>query len=157
MALRTSVRIAGRRENIQRCRDAKLVADVGVNGVLAEKVKVVETGTGVGPTRRIANRVPIWSEKFSLSCFSIDHENVTLLPLTDFTHPGWMITSLLGVASSVISVSKKLRKSPCARADGANSNIAPIAAAIHPPCASHHLPIQDPPSLAQVKRSSDDK
>jgi hypothetical protein len=63
-----------------------------------------------------------------------------------------MITPLLGVASSVIRVSKKLRKSPCARADGANSKIAAIAAATGPPGARHHLPIQDPLSLAQVKK-----
>jgi hypothetical protein len=52
-----------------------------------------------------------------------------LLPLTDLTHPGWMIISLPGAASSEISVWKKLRKSACARADDPNSNIAAIAAA----------------------------
>jgi hypothetical protein len=49
----------------------------------------------VAPARRIADRVSDLERKLLLSCFSIDHENDTLLPPTGFTHPGWMITSLM--------------------------------------------------------------
>jgi hypothetical protein len=68
----------------------------GVNTarVIAEKLNV-DNGTGVAPARRIADRVSDLERKLLLNCFSIDHENDTLLPPTGFTHPGWMITSLM--------------------------------------------------------------
>jgi len=79
MALHTGVHVTGR---------AKLVVDVGVKRVIAEKLNVVDNGTGVAPARRIADRVSDLERKILLSCFSIDHENDTLLPPTGFTHPG---------------------------------------------------------------------